>query len=741
MGFTNTMRYTGLSGIDTQSMVEALMQAESLKYNKLLRSSTSLQWKQTAYRGVASTLDTFKKSFLDAGPTSIRFSSGFTNKTSVLDSKGQTSNAVKIKSSANAQSGSYKLNVKQLAQADKYVSENTVSGSISTSGSITADDLKEGDSFKLSLDGVSKTITFNKDDIEALQGAADSAQKFEEILNDKLATAFGKEINSADNKVWVETKKDGADGSFNFSIKTSSARTATISEATGRTFPSKIGGSVNIAEGTKELGFKVSVGGKDVTVLAKVDSSMDNEAIAKSINAALKEAGLSGQITASVDSDTGNLAFTQKGTTHDILISNYDDSPSLAQIGFNSDITLEKTSVLSNLNLKDSQNTKVDTSKTFNEIFGTEGTGTYSINGKEFTVNPTTTLKEFMDTVNKSNVGVKISLDTTSGKISMEGTKTGADNNISIDDSLKSILGFNNEPTTKAQDAIFSYSYNNGTEVTTSRDTNDVVLGSGLSLTLSAATTEEIEIIVEKDTSKTMNTIKEFVASYNSMIDELNKLTSTAKLKGGYGPLTDEEKAGMKESEIAAWEEKAKTGILYNDKIVNDITSQMRTQLYQAVELPDGSKISLYEIGISGSQNYQDKGKLVIDEDKLTKALEERGEDVQALFTQDPTSKNGAQKIAESGLGNRLNDIVNSAIGSTGTITKKAGLESNPLSALNNDIYKELASISLRMDAMNKQLIRKEEHYYLMFSRMEAAIMESNNSMSYLASMLGGGMM
>lgn len=73
----------------------------------------------------------------------------------------------------------------------------------------------------------------------------------------------------------------------------------------------------------------------------------------------------------------------------------------------------------------------------------------------------------------------------------------------------------------------------------------------------------------------------------------------------------------MTEKEIELWEEKAKEGLLRNDRDISDFLSGMRSAMYTRV----GAKYVLSNIGIDSSSQWSDYGKLSIDEDKLKNAL------------------------------------------------------------------------------------------------------------------------
>jgi flagellar hook-associated protein 2 len=102
----NRLRLSGLSsGIDTESIVESLMQIEQLKINREMRSSTLLKWKEEALTGIANDSKTFKQTYMSVLSSSNMLSAGVYN---VYDVKliGAKASAVTIKANATAVIGS-----------------------------------------------------------------------------------------------------------------------------------------------------------------------------------------------------------------------------------------------------------------------------------------------------------------------------------------------------------------------------------------------------------------------------------------------------------------------------------------------------------------------------------------------------------------------------------------------------------------------------------------------------------
>lgn len=776
--YTNTMRMTGLSGIDTEAMVTAMMKAESMKYTRLQKKTQTLQWQQTAYRGVASSLLAFQSKFLDISlSTSARLSTSYKTNTATV-----SSSAVKVNSSTGAKVGTYKLEVSQLADKDAF-SGSTIQGKIET-GEFDARKIEAGDKFRFTLDGVARDITFSEDDIQKIQNSFVAPNKaFENLLNEKLGATFGQDTvtgGGTENKIQAKLV-----GGNKLEFTTTAGHSLKISEAASRSSVSSADSTLNLGNSgqVSKYGLAIEYKGDIYDIEFELTAGMTNSAIAKSINDKLKEKEMT-NLTASVED--GKIVFKASGTTESITITSMTNTDysgdSLRRLGFGSDsdsngITLGRTSMIAGIGLTAAASTDLNLSGTklvdFISARGADiddylfedttepdnpnnGKITFKINETTFYFDKDTSLSSMMNQINNSGAGVTISYDGLKGNFKLEGKNTGERNGITLSDGrvgddADAVRGFfadvfnldvkdANQRTNTAKDALFTF---NG--VTTSRESNNIELN-GLKLTLMEKSTDTIDIVVSKDIDTTFSFIKDFVEAYNSMIESIRSPLTTSRPRSGkydyYDPLSDEEKEAMSDKQIEQWEEKAQKGLLYNDSILKKISDSFRSMLYDPVDLGDGKKISLYEIGITTSSNYNDGGKLVIDEDKLRAALENRGEDVAALFTKSASisyksGTSNSARLKEEGIADRMNDIINMAIDSRGSITQKAGIETNSLSMMDNSIQKMLKDHATKLSDMLDYLADKETYYYSMFSKMEQAINSSNTQMSYLQSQLG----
>lgn len=260
---------------------------------------------------------------------------------------------------------------------------------------------------------------------------------------------------------------------------------------------------------------------------------------------------------------------------------------------------------------------------------------------------------------------------------------------------------------------------------TIERQSNEFEL-EGLKITLNNTydgSGSPIQLKTKVDSDNMVNKVKDFVEKYNALIDSLNSLTKETKYKD-YSPLTDEQKEEMSEKEIESWEKKAKSGILNNDSIVNSVLNKMRNTLYtngggKQDTAEENFANTLYELGITTTNSTKDRGKLVIDEDKLRSAIEKDPEQVFKIFS-DTTKGN-------EGLVQKLRKDVNSAVIE---IEKKAGRVNSTNQT--HELGRLLNEHDKRMENWKRRLQDIEARYWKQFSMMESAINKANQNSSML---------
>jgi len=763
--YTSQMRMTGLSGIDTESMITQLMRAESLNLARLRQKKQLLAWKQEAYVSATNSLKSFQTSTLSLSSiTNIRAVSSFKGYTPTVKLKEGTtstnSNAVSIRANSTATGGLHTLKVNSVAQKDTYVSASPIASVIEGGKALDGSSFKEGESIRISLDGgTAKEI---KLDSTFFSGGSLDVANFDTNLQNAINAAFGS------GKVSVAMTNN------KLSLSASAGHTFSVSDGT------KIGnagtfGTANFAPtGETAIRFGVEITSDTAStqhnLSVAVEADDTPEAIIAKMNKAMQDEGITG-VSASLKD--GKLVFTNGNAAQSVKIGDVTDGTTVGMDLFSlvgqaatDELTLEGNSTMNILGMKSGASSALDMTKSLGAYLGTTafesmandtiangGKIMISINNQMLEFSADQSLKDVMNAVNQSGAGVKLSFDTFKSSFKLEAEASGAANKIAMSQTAKDFFAAamkideTNAASyiSEAQDAVFTLD-----GVTTSRDTNNFTIN-GMTITLNPSavaadgTPSEFEINLEKDTTAVMDLVKKFVAEYNTLVDTLNKATKTARPKSDsynyYEPLTDDEKKEMSDKDIERWEEQAKTGMLYRDDILQGITSQMRSVLYDSVELEDGTKISLYEIGITTSSKLSDLGKLVIDEDKLKTALEERGDAVAGLFTKssDISASDKSQRNARlksEGLAERLNDIINWSTSVGSALNTRAGI-AGVASEKSSEMYLKMKAQEEKISDMLTYLAKRETFYYQMFSKLEAAMNESNAQMASLQSMLG----
>ncbi|HEX3030140.1 MAG TPA: flagellar filament capping protein FliD [Clostridia bacterium] len=569
--------------------------------------------------------------------------------------------------------------------------------------------------------------------------------KFFDVVNQSSYLLSENSINTkaakSSNSDYVSAKGLANASSGSQSIKVLNLASAAKSESAGAEGVSKpITGVVNGLDiAWKKMTVNLDGVVKDITV---ENYSSENELVTK-LQQALDKAFGSSKLKITHNETNHTLSLdTINGATKVTVSDPLKGNSALPGLGFVSGESnrLSLNSTLGSLN--NSLNVPID----FNE----GGLVSFKINGKTFTADVTDTLQSVFDEINKdADAKVNISYDEITDKITLSAKQTGTGSTLVLeetDTNFIAALGLGN--ITSGQDAKVLL---NGTQ-TLVRSTNNFTVN-GISYTLNKVheeTSAGETITITQDTDSVIKNVKTFIEEYNKLIDSINTKTHE-KYDRDYQPLTDEQKEDMSESDIEKWEKKAKTGILKNDSILDQITYSMRKALFDKVE---GSGINLKDIGIE-SKSYTDNGKLYLDENKLKNALLNKPEEVSKLlngvssdypvYSRDQTTEARKIRYDQSGLLQRLSDIIEdntSTIrnekGDKGILLVKAGIE-NDLSNIKNLMTDELYDYDERVDELIDKLTKKEENYYTKFANLETMLNRMNQQSAWLTSQLGGG--
>lgn len=241
----------------------------------------------------------------------------------------------------------------------------------------------------------------------------------------------------------------------------------------------------------------------------------------------------------------------------------------------------------------------------------------------------------------------------------------------------------------------------------------------GINFTLLSESTTAAKVTTTTDPTKALETIKSFVSDYNTLLSALNTKVKEERYTD-YTPLTTEQKEAMSETQIEAWETKAKSGLLKNDEILKSTLTAMRTALSEKLG-------QLSAVGITTGQYYEN-GKLYIDEDVLKKAISDNPQEITSIFQ-------GGSDIT-SGLFSKLTTQMTNAIEKLSTKAGTSRYSSDITAAFKTDstMGKELSGYTTRISDLQDRLDDYEDNLYKRYTAMETAISKYNSQSSSLAS-------
>lgn len=380
-----------------------------------------------------------------------------------------------------------------------------------------------------------------------------------------------------------------------------------------------------------------------------------------------------------------------------------------------------------------------------------------------------TSIKDIVNQINNADIGVTAIYDESIDRFFLQTNETGENNTITITQGVADNSDFISKLNLKYD------SDGNGTMVPVELDKEyegiDALIDFGAAKNITQSSnqftinnidfniksTGETIVKVGTDENGIIDKVNEFVDQYNELVDNMDKMLNEKQYRD-YRPLTDEQRESMSDKEVELWEEKAKSGLLRNDQIINRTMQSLRSGLYENVKGVMGSINHLTDIGIE-TESYNSGsmgGKLKVNEEKLRSALRDDVDGVVNLLFKEPDSSitDTKEKRLSTGLiGRMYGDMV---VGMKEVIAKAGPGEDTVLYRKINatmllDFVTEHSSISMldknimsyekRVLELERRLVEKENSYWQKFTAMEKALNNMYSQSDWLAQQLGGGQM
>lgn len=701
------IRMTGMiSGLDTESIVAALMSAQKTKKTKIENKKQKLEWKQEIW----SSLNTKLYSFYNTSLSKMKMQSGYNVKTA------NSSDATKVKATADnsAASGTYKIKVKALASA-QYVTSGKV---VSFDGSAVSKktkliDLGDGTFGEDFSVGTQIRIASGDKNVSL---DVDEETTIDDFLSACKSAGLNASFDTKQGRLFISSQKSGADNNFTITAGelTDDQKSAVTGIKDAVYYDSLTGSQKNTFNSVlNSLQLKSD---SDEEKAEKIDKAVEklntlSDAAAKTKVTKYYTDKKTEEYKSQYFDDDGNVtaagrqALIDSGVSEE-KIKDYSSSEYISKV--NDLITKKakedvKDSTYQTL-INDALENGLTVSTTSSDNTSTSEVIVKSKADREADITTAVTeYEEKMENISSSGSPLKaLGLGEIDGTAIAEGdTSTGM-------------------VVTAASDSEVEY---NG--VTLKSDTTDISIG-GVTATLLAVTGDDtVNITVTNDTSSIYDSIKDFVTEYNSILSELNTKYNASSSKG-YEVLTDDQKKAMSDDEIDKWNTKIKDSLLRRDSTVEGLVSTMRNSLLGTVTASNGQKYSLANLGITTSTDYKENGLLHIKGDEDDSEYADSTNTLKKMIEEDPNTVTEVMTGLLSNLYDKLGDKMRST-----TL-------SSALTFYNDkEMTKQLKEYKEEISDWDTKLSTLENRYYSQFTAMEKAMASMQSKQNALSSYLG----
>lgn len=384
----------------------------------------------------------------------------------------------------------------------------------------------------------------------------------------------------------------------------------------------------------------------------------------------------------------------------------------------------------------------VTSSTKISNIAGKTGDLTIKVGDKDttFTVDSDTTVNDLVNAL--KTAGLNASFDETQQRFYISSKSSGKDQSFSLsgsDDILKALKldSSTRANATAGQDAVIKL---DGVEYTNS--TNNFSIN-GLNIQAQATTSSAITVTSQTDTQGIYDKVKEFISSYNDLINDLTDRYNAAS-SGSYEPLTDDEKSQMSDTEVEKWEKKIKTGLLRRDdtldSIMNTLTNGMMGSYYDDSDatmdingkqtLRDGvtsaKKYSLATFGIMTKGILQSatnrQYEYHIDGDEDDDSVSSNTDKLMTAITEDPDKVIDLVKNVANNLSRNLKKQM------TATSLRSVFKVYN-----DKEMASEYSSYTELINTWTTRLNDMQDSYYKKFSKMESTLSKLQQSTSSIS--------
>lgn len=702
-----------VSGMDTESLVSALVSSYKLKKDNLVKAQTKLSWKQEKWK----TMNTSIYGFYSGKLSSARFSTSYNLKTSTVSNDKYA----KVSASSSAVSGTQRLKVNHLA-ATGYLTGGkiTATGGSKVTGSTKVSDIigtKDGSISVKTSSGI-KSIDITED-----MNVSQFVAKLKE-------TGLNANFDDNNGRFFISAKESGKDNDFSL----------TANDANGLNALKALGiYTVNDTDKAEYIRLAALTEGTDAynTEL----ESMYTKATAKDTakNYADKYNAAKDKLDALAADDTWDHSYTLdeyvaklKTETPDLLNA-YDkykkekldsegntvkdsdgnvvyeyDTEAMEKDGVKEEYEAavkKKASNESLINVYDDNSKVIEDTKDYVTI-GDDGKAVANETNEKV-------VQEVSDTNADRQAKAKTLLDS---KIAMAKTAANDKDKTDSSDTTKAVRITGQDSEIVLNGATFT------------NNTNNYSINGLTIQALNETGTDEVTITTDTDVDGIYDMIKGFLKDYNDLVKSVDVAYNAASSKG-YEPLTSDEKDAMTDDEVKKWEEKIKDSLLRKDSTLGSVLDTMKNDMGMSFKVGDKS-YSLSSFGISTlgyfSSPENETGVYHIDGDKDDTYTSANTDKLKAMIASDPDTvvsffSQLASKLYKD-LGNKM----------TASSTSSAYTIYN-----DKQMNTQYSEYNTKISEAEDKVTTWEDYYYSKFSAMESALAKMNAQSSSLSGLFG----
>lgn len=727
------IRLSGMvSGMDTETLVSALVSGYKLKKDNLVKAQTKLSWKQEKWKTMNTSIYSFYSGKLSAG----RLSNAYSLKKSTVSN----STVATVTASSSAVAGTQKLKVKKLASSGYLTGGTVKDGKANITGSSKLSDITGSTSqgsVTLSVEGKSTTIELTEDM---------TVNQFVVKLKDAGVQASFDENNQ---RFFISSKTSGAKGDFSL----------TANDTAGNDSLKKLGLYVSPNKASKEYEecdrlSKLTDGSTaysnelesmytKVTADEVAKKYADQYNAAKKVVDTLKSSDTWGtaksidEVTASRDQLKADIAANADYNKYKKAKTNSDGSTVKDEQGniiyeYDTEAMKKDNEELYNKYNKDtkkleSYNSLISDYTKNQEIMDKlydNGNGYITLNNdtKEAVADASNT--KVVEEVNNTNTDSKAKAKTLlDNKISAakayvaeaaSGTTAAGSSTVGTTGAVR-IVGV---------DAEIEL---NGAKFTNNTSTFSI---NGLTIQATAETKgdESVTITTDTDVDAIYKSIKDMFTEYNKLIKSMDEAYNADSSKG-YEPLTDEEKDAMSDKEVEKWETKIKDSLLRKDDTLNSVANTLKNDMASSFII-NGKSYALSSFGISTlgyfASGGNEKGVYHIDGDKDDTTTSGNEDKLRAAIASDPeTVVSFFSQLCNKVYTDLGNKMASSSVSSAYTIYNDKQM---------NTQYSEY---NTKISDAESKVSTWEDYYYSKFSAMESALAKLNSQSSSMSGLFG----